>query len=107
MTIDELKAKLPPAMQDAATQYGPAILKMTAADTQSWLNYVFVGKYTEAYALYLKNAGEADLLAEFDKSHAEWTSLNEANADRIALQKKIAQAFASIMLTVLLAAVGL
>jgi hypothetical protein len=107
MTLDELKAKLPDALKPLAELYGPTILTMTAAELQSWLNYVFVGRYTEAYALYLKATGNDAILTEWDKEHSTWQKDNVANAAQIALSNKIGLALCQVMLAVVLAAVGL
>jgi hypothetical protein len=106
MNLDELKAKLPDALKPLAELYGPTILTMTTAELQSWLNYVFVGRYTEAYALYLKAAGNDTLLAEWDKEHASWQKDNTANAAQIAMSNKIGLAICQVMLGIILACIG-
>jgi hypothetical protein len=90
-----------------AAEYGPTVLKMAQADLTSWLNYVFVGQYSKAYALYLTTLNPTGILAEWDTEHAKWDADNVANAAKIALAQKIAQAFCAGMLPVILAAVGL
>ena len=106
LTLEQLLAKLPDALKPLGQQYGPAILKMAQADIQAWLSYVFVGKYMEAYTLFLKASGADALLTEWDTVHAEWEKANAANADRIAASKLIAEKICLALLTIVLAAAG-
>ena len=107
MTLDELMAKLPPEANDIAVRFGPTVLKMAADDLQAWLNYVFVGNYIEAYALYLKAAGDFALVADWDKALAVMDEANAKNADRMELSKQIAFSVCKAMLPLIIAAVGL
>jgi len=106
MNLQELKDKLPAEAAGLVDLYGPTILLMTAEQLREWLNYVFVGRYTEAYALYLKAASADTLLAEWDTTHAEWKAANDVNADKIAMSQKIGQVFAQVMIGMILAVVG-
>jgi len=107
MTLDELLAKLPDNLKEKGQIFGPVVVQMTAQQIQDWLNYVFVGRYTDAYRIYLKAVGMDDLLTEWDKENAAWKKDNEANAAQIAMSNKIALAVCQVMLGVVLAAVGL
>ena len=107
MTLPELLAKLPASMQTIGQTYGPGVLKMTADDLAKWLEYVFVGRYADAYAIYLKGVSDDSILDEWDAEHAKWVADNQANADKIALSNKIGLAVAKAMLDIVLAAVGL
>ncbi len=107
LTLDQLKAKLPAAMPTLADQYGPAILAMGQDKLNQWINFVFVGDTTAAYALYLASVGDADLLSQWQKANADWTAANEKNADQIAMSKAIATAVCKAMLAIVLAAAGL
>ncbi len=107
MTLKELQDKLGDAAAPIIAQYGPGVLAMTKADIDKWINYVFVGRYTDAYALYLKSAGNADLLTEWDNESAKWKADNQANAEKIAMSNQIALAVCKVMLAVVLAVVGL
>lgn len=110
MTLEELTQQLTDALgakgKELAAKYGPTILAMTTNDLDAWLNYVFVGQYSEAYALYLKTKDPTGILAEWDKEHAAWVADNEANAEKIEMANKIGLEFAKAMLTVILAVVG-
>jgi len=107
MTLDELKAKLPPALTGWAETYGPTLLAMTAAEVQSFIQLLAAGDTAAAYKQVISRMGNAQLLAEATAVTGEWTALNQANADAIALQKRAAMAICSVLLTILLAAVGL
>jgi len=111
MTLDELTQKLIDAggakAKELAAQYGPTVLAMAKEDLVKWLDYVFVGKYADAYALYLKALDPTGLLAEWEKESAAWHKANDANADRIELANKIALEFCKAMLSVILAVVAL
>lgn len=107
MTLDDLMKAVPDALKPLVTQYGPGVLKMAQADLQQWLNYVFVGRYLDAYTLYLKAASADDILAEWDKEHATWVADNTANAAQMAMSKEIALAVCKVLLALVLAAAGL
>jgi hypothetical protein len=106
-TLDALLAKLPAALQPVGQQYGPAVITMAASDIQAWLNLVFVGQYSDAYTLYLKALPVGSVDAEWDTRIAALKTLNDANAARIAMCNKIAEAVCAAMLPVVLALVGL
>jgi hypothetical protein len=107
MTLPELLAKMPSSLQTQGQLYGPVVAKMTADDIAAWLQYVFVGKYGDAFALYLKAKGDTDTLSDWDTEHASWVKDNQGNADKIALSNKIGLAMAQAMIGVMLTAVGL
>ena|ERR1035437_2334517 len=87
--------------------YGPTILTMAKADIESWISYVFVGKYADAYALYLKATSDSGILGEWQTEHAAWVTDNDANAAKIEMSNRIGLAFAQVMLGIMLTAVGL
>jgi len=111
MTLDELTqqlvAKLGEKGRELATLYGPTALNMAQEDVQKWLDYVFVGRYTEAYELYIRAKSDDDLLSQMDSEHAAWVAANNANADRIEMANRIALEMAKAMLSVFLALVAL
>lgn len=105
MDMDELKAKLGAAAADAVAKYGPTVLLMSQSDIQKWIDYVFVGRYTDAYALYLKTASNDALLSEWGKESAAWKADNLANAEKIEMSNAIAQKMCYAMLSIMLALV--
>ena len=107
MTLNELLAKLPPELQAIGKQYGESVIAMGIADAQKWLEYVFVGRYTDAYALFLKTSSVDGLLNEWDKVNTEWQSANVENKAKIELSQEIALAICKAMVTLVLALVGL
>ena len=106
MTRDELIAKLPDEAKEIGILYGDQVIAMGVEDAKAWLNFVFLGKYIEAYKLFLK-AADTDLLAEWGKVEADWQAANEKNAAKYALSLKIAEATAKALLSLVLAMVGL
>ncbi len=106
MTLDELKAKMGEQSAALAAQYGPTVLNMAKEDVQRWIDYVFVGRYIDAYTLCLKAASNDELLAEWDLEGAKWKADNLKNAEKIEMSSKIAQAICNAMLTVVLAVAG-
>jgi len=106
MTLDELKTAVGTEGAKAAELYGADILKMTAEDARTWIQYVFVGDTIAAYKLFLKTA-QPDALAELTGLEAKWAAANVKNADKVAMQEKIADAIAKAMLALVLAMVGL
>ena len=106
MTIEELKSALGEEAAKAITQFGPTILTMSEDTLRKWIDYVFVGRYIDAYALYLKALPTSDLLTEWEKEGAAWKADNKANAERIEMSGIIAQALCRAMLTIVLLAAG-
>ena len=106
MTLDELKARLGAEGAALAAQYGPTVLAMAKDDIQKWIDYVFVGRYIDAYTIYLKASSNDELLAEWDKEGAKWKADNVANAEQIEISNQIGRAICNAMLTVMLAVAG-
>jgi len=106
MTLDELRAKLPPDKSGLVDLYGPTLVAMTIEQLLQWLEYVYLGLEVDAYNLYLRNARPQDAPSILDQLDAEWAEANEANAARIALHKRIAQGVAQAMAPIILAVVG-
>ena len=111
MTLDELTAQLVVAAgekgKEMAAKYGPTVLSMTNEDLTKWLQYFFVGKYSDAFALYVKALKTDEILAEWSKEHTAWVAANNANAEKAELAEKIAYEFCKAMLSVILAVVVL
>lgn len=107
MTIDELKAKLPPELKPWADEYGPALLKMGAQGLKDWIQKLIKGDTLSAYKDVLANMDNAALLAEGRQLDAQWDSLNADNAESLSLQKKALTKLLEILLTIALATVGL
>jgi len=107
MTLQELMDKVPAEARPLVTQYGPALIAMTADQLQAWLRLVFLGKTIDAYAMVLKATPDAGIDAELDQSIANWKEDNAANAKQKAMAQEIAIAVCKGLLTVVLALVGL
>lgn len=111
MDMDALKIELAKTAKDQAVvlaaEYGPTILKMTQDDLKAWLDLFFLGRYADAYAIYLRARATGDLLADWDKEIALWHADNAANAARLEIRNAIGQKFCDAMLCVILAAVTL
>ena len=107
MTLDELKIRLGAEAAKAIALYGPTVLSMSEDTLRKWIDYVFVGRYIDAYALYLKALPASDLLTEWDKEGAAWKADNKANAEKIAMSNQIALAVCKVMLAIVLVVVGL
>ena len=106
MTLDELKTAVGAAGAKAVAMYGADVLLMTIEDCKAWIQYVFAGDTIAAYRIYLK-AANPDALAVLNGLEAKWQAANEKNADKVALQERIADAMAKAMLALVLAMVGL
>lgn len=106
MTLDELKIAVGEAGAKAVELYGADIIKMTVDDAKLWIQYVFVGDTIAAYKLFLK-ATNPDALTVLTGLEAKWAAANVKNADKVALQERIADAMAKTMLALVLAMVGL
>jgi len=106
MTLEELKAAVGAAGAKAAEMYGADVLKMTIEDCKTWIQYVFVGDTISAYKLFLR-ATNPDALEVLTGLEAKWAEANVKNADKVALQERIADAMAKGLLMLVLAMVGL
>lgn len=107
MTIEEIKAKLPPEFQPIVDQYGPSLLAMSVADLWAWIDLLAKGDSAGAYKTLLSKLPNADLFAEANKLLDDWQKANEANKARVELQKAAATAVLKVCLAIALAAVGL
>lgn len=109
MTLDELTAKVVAKLGEEGkkitAQYGPTVLLMAKADVDRWFAYVFVGREIDAYALYLKAAGNIDILAQWDEEGGKWKNANDGNATQLEMRNVIAQAACRAMLAVFIALV--
>ncbi|KPK82786.1 MAG: hypothetical protein AMJ81_09245 [Phycisphaerae bacterium SM23_33] len=107
MTLDELLEKVPEKWRPVAAEYGPALLAMTAEELWAWIHLLLNGKEDQAYQALLAKLDNPDLLAEWTRLNDCWQAANQANAERVALQKKALFALLQVLLTVALATVGL
>ena len=107
MTIDDLLAKVPTQFRGVASQYGPALIAMTAQEFSDWLNMLLNGKTREAWAALTAKLDNAGLVAAFQEINANWEAADNTNAANVALQKKAATAVMGVLLTAVLAMVGL
>jgi hypothetical protein len=103
----EVQAQLKAKMAELAAAYAPTLAAMTADDFKKWLDYALVGQHDQAYAMLIKATATPDLLASWDKLHADWATANAANADKIALQGRIAEAVVMGLVGILATGVGL
>jgi len=106
VTLDELKAQLPPSLIPWAEAYGPALLLMTAQEIKDWIELLIRGDVLAAYKALLEKMPSGDLLAEWTEINAGWPSANESNVARMSLQRSAAAAALRILLMVALAAAG-
>ena len=107
MTLDELKSKLPSALQPWVDQYGPVVLAWSAAELKAWIESLVAGDVAAAYAKVLGGLSDRTLMDEWVKISADWRRANADNAARIALQKAAAVELLKIVLAIALASVGL
>jgi len=107
MTLDELVQKVPESWRPVVAEYGPALLKMPAAELWAWVRLVLEGREDQAYRAILARMGNAELLDEWDRLSASWRPANRAEASRLALRRRATQAVLHVLLTAALAMVGL
>ncbi|MBE3133081.1 MAG: hypothetical protein IMZ55_06385 [Acidobacteria bacterium] len=107
MTLIELRAKLPTALQPFADKYGPVVLAWTALDLMAWIERLVHGDIEGAYRQILAGLSEAEFLAEGKAIFGDWQAANAENAARIALQKSAIVELLKIVLAIALASVGL
>jgi len=106
MTVEELQQRMPEKFQPWVATYGPAFLAMTAEELKAWIDRLLKGDGLGAYQEVLAKLPNAGLLDEWNTINAQWQAANEANVERMALQKAAAMAVAKILLGIALAAAG-
>ncbi len=107
LTLDQLLAKLPASLKPWAQTYGPALLAGGSQLASDFINLILKGDQTGAYRIVLAAMPDAAFQAEGLAITNEMAALNQQNADSIALQKKALTALLSVLLTIVLAMVGL
>ncbi|HPM84098.1 MAG TPA: hypothetical protein PLF81_25515 [Candidatus Anammoximicrobium sp.] len=107
MTIQELKDAVSPAYAAFVDQYGPAVLAMAVSESAAFISLLAAGKESEAYKLVASKMKDAEAVADAQAITESWNAANAGNAASIALQKKAATAVLSVVLSLVLASVGL
>ena len=107
---DELLALIPEAQRPAAAallaEYGPALFKMAVADAWQAIRRLQAGDLDVACELDAKLSGEA-WIAKVKQNTARWESVANYNITRAKLRQEFALRVAPVILSVLLALVGL
>jgi len=106
MTLDELKASLPPEMEPWVAEYGPKIITLAAAQIKDYIERIIMGDVSGVYKDLISNMGNADLAAERRRVLIEGVLANKANAESIQMAKAAGVALGKIILTILMAAMG-
>ena len=108
LTLPELKLKLPSQLFPWADQYGPALLAMTVDEVMEWIHQLaFTGDVYAAYAAVLAKMPPGDLSAEWEKIKTRWASAVVENVARMASQRAALDAMLSILLKIVIIAIGL
>ena len=107
MTVDELKAKLPPEFQPWAADYGAALIAMGVDGIKEWIDLLIRGDVFAAYGQLVAAMDTPGILDEWTKLTAEWQAANVKNADRLELQRAAVVAALKIALAMALGVVGL
>jgi hypothetical protein len=106
MTLDELKAALPPEMEPWVAEYGPDILKLTAATIKDYIERLIMGDTSGVYANLIDTMSNADLAAERRRTLIAGVLANKANAESIQMAKAAGAALGKILLVLLMSAMG-
>ena len=104
MTLDELKAKIPAAWHPVIDQYGAAVIAMSVEEVWAWVQKILDGKTYEAWLDIYKGDPSKQAWAALFK---EGQDLIVKNAEKVALQKQAGLAVLRVLLTAVLALVGL
>lgn len=106
MDLEELKGQLKDEFHPWITEFGPALLKMTAEEVKAFILLAFKGDVIGAFSVILSQMDNAELIAAGQSLHAEWQAANVENKRKLELQRKAAEVAVTILLTILLSAVG-
>jgi len=106
MTLDELKASLPPEMEPWVAEYGPKIITLAAAQIKDYIERIIMGDVSGVYKDLISNMGNADLAAERRRVLIEGVLANKANAESIQMVKAAGVALGKILLVLLMSAMG-
>jgi len=104
--LETLKSQLGEAYAPWVDEYGKALLQMTADEIKNFILLALKGDVGAAFAVVLEKMDNAELLTAGNALHADWTTSNVANKQRLALQRRAAEVAVQILLTILLAAIG-
>ena len=109
MTIEELTARLPKELAPWVAEFGADILAQTLEDRKAWLLRIAAGESTAAFRdMFSRIPSAAGLLVAGDAQVlGEWHVANTANKTKMDLQAKAWWGVADIVLTIVLASVGL
>lgn len=107
MKLDELMQRVPEPFRPVVAEYGPALITMSAEELWAWIQLLVKGRNDEAYRAVLAKMDGSAVLTEWDKLAESWQVANEANAQRLALQRSAVLAVLRVLLTAALAMVGL
>ena len=106
MNLEELKVELGAKATEYIAKYGPSIVNVAQATARQWVDYVFVGRYLDAYVLYLKAVSNDEILTEWSKEGANWKADNQRNAESLEMSNAIAKAVCNDLLILMLALAG-
>jgi hypothetical protein len=108
MTLQELTAKLPPALQPLAALYAPMVLTWSVDQIQQWLVLVASGDIATAYAAVLKGMPTQVAVDQGAAVvEASWAAANAASTKTVATVRTAMAAIVSVVLALALAMVGL
>ena len=107
MTLDELRSQVKPEFQPWVDKYGPALLAMSAAELQAWIEYAMRRDVDAAYKALLAKMPSGDLLAEWSNLNADWSAANATNAQQVALALEATALALRILLGIAVTMVGL
>jgi hypothetical protein len=107
ITLDQVLAKLPAALQPWAKEYAPAFLTMTVSEFQAWFDLILLGDvYTAVRQVLAKLPNKTAFIARLDEDTTAAAAINAGNADSIALQKKAFTVLGGVLLSIGLAVFG-
>jgi hypothetical protein len=95
-----------PAASDLLTQWGPKFFEMSVADAWSYLRRLLAGDLDAAAELDA-SLSDADFLAKVKANTARWQSVESYNVVRAQMVNEFLLKLAPIVLSILLALVGL
>jgi len=107
MNLEELRDQVEEQFKPWVDEFGPALLKLTADEIKAFILLAFKGDVTGAFAVVLSRMDNAELLAAGESLHIDWQVANAANKRKLELQRKAGEVAVTILLSILLAAVGL
>ena len=107
MNLEELRDQVEEQFKPWVDEFGPALLKLTADEIMQFVLLALKRDVIAAFAIICSRMDNGELMEAGQSLHVEWQPANAANKRKLELQRKAGEVAVTILLSILLTAVGL